>query len=121
MPDKDGCNIGCKCSAGKISCLGTSKKMGCGDKKKDCIKNNVLIHHLTVFPIDNSCNKCDCFDGKISCTNNKVCSDFKEVYWKCKNGKPCGSGIANCGKDGRCKVDPEAICVKKQFGLNCPK
>ena len=113
MPDKDGCNIGCTssrptCSGGKIKCLGTSKKRECADKKKDCIKNNVLIRHLTVFPIDNSCNKCDCFDGKISCTE-KVCSDFKEYYWKCKNGKPCGSGIANCGKDGLCKVDPESI------------
>ena len=106
VPDKEGCNIGCRCFSGKIKCVGTSKLKGCGTRKKDCIRNNVLIPHLTVFPIDNSCNKCDCYDGKISCTN-KVCSDFKEFYWKCTNGKPCGSGIANCGKNGRCKVAPQ--------------
>ena len=102
MPDKDGCNIGCTssrptCSGGKIKCLGTSKKRECADKKKDCIKNNVLIRHLTVFPIDNSCNKCDCFDGKISCTN-KECADPNA---KCKPGKYCQNS-SQCGENGDC-------------------
>ena len=100
MPDKDGCNIGCKCSAGKIKCKGTSKLEECGDKKKkkDCFTNNVLIRHLTVFPIDNSCNKCDCFDGKISCTKKK-CAD-------CEADKTCETN-SECGANGKCRFEAQ--------------
>ena len=97
VPDKDGCDIGCKCSAGKVKCLGTSKLMGCGARKKDCIGNNVLIPHGTVFPSDDSCNKCDCFDGTISCTN-KNCANPNA---KCESEKVCRNDN-QCGANGKC-------------------
>ena len=51
-------------------------------------------------------------------------NNFLFIYFRvcfCKNGKTCGSGIAGCGKSGVCKVDKQAKCTKKQFGLYCPK
>ena len=95
MPDGgDGCNLQCYChSAGKIYCL-TDK--GCGTFK-GCVKNNVLIPHQTVFPSNDSCNKCDCFDGKISCTN-KECADPNA---KCEPGKYCQNS-SQCGENGDC-------------------
>ena len=99
MPNRgDGCNYGCRCDffspdAGKIIC---DTDMGCGTFK-GCIRNNVLIPHRTVFPSDDSCNKCDCFDGKISCTNKK-CADPNA---KCKPGKYCQNS-SQCGENGHC-------------------
>ena len=101
MPDRgDGCNYDCQCQAdfssldaGKIHCL---TDMGCGTFK-GCIRNNVLIPHQAVFPSDDSCNKCDCFDGKISCTN-KECADPNA---KCESGKDCQNSN-QCGENGHC-------------------
>ena len=95
MPDRgDGCNSDCYCTGGgKIYCL---TKMGCGTFK-GCIRNNVLIPHGTIFPSDDSCNKCDCFDGKISCTN-KECADPNA---KCEPGKYCENS-SQCGENGHC-------------------
>ena len=86
--EDDFCNFGYYCYLGKIervysrSALGL---MGCGDEEKDCIKDDkVLIRHLTVFSSDDSCNKCDCFDGKISCTNKQCAMKSQNIHPKLK-------------------------------------
>ena len=97
MPKGDGCNDGCMCYGGKFKIGPCKTKMDCGFFK-DCINDNkVLIRHLTVFPSDDSCNKCDCFDGKISCTN-KECADPNA---KCEPGKYCENS-SQCGENGHC-------------------
>jgi hypothetical protein len=95
VPDRgDGCNSDCYCiGGGKIHCL---TDMGCGTFK-GCIRNNVLIPHGTVCPSDDSCNKCDCFDGKILCTN-KECADPNA---NCEPGKYCQNS-SQCGENGDC-------------------
>ena len=100
MPDRgDGCNYGCRChhfssDAGKIHC--DTILPGCGTFK-GCIRNNVLIPHGTVFPSEDSCNKCDCFDEKISCTI-KECVNPNT---KCQGGKSCQNN-GQCGVKGDC-------------------
>ena len=100
MPDRgDGCNSDCYCiGGGKIHCL---TDMGCGTFK-GCIRNNVLIPHQTVFPSNDSCNKCDCFDGKISCTN-KYCAD---PIAECEEGRFCQNNN-QCGENGLCLGEGE--------------
>ena len=73
-----------------------------GTRKKNCIRNNVAISHLTVFPSDDSCNKCDCFDGKISCTQ-KYCADPIAI---CEEGKFCENNN-QCGENGLCLGEGE--------------
>ena len=93
--------------------------MGCRTFK-DCMSTKhyfdyALIPHLAVFPSDDSwgkqysssCNKCDCFDGKISCTKKK-CAD-------CEAGKMCESST-HCGANGECKFEAEMSATLEQIG-----
>ena len=84
IPKGDGCNFGYYCYLGKIERV-YSTLIGCGNEEKDCIKDDkVLIHHLTVFSGDDSCNKCDCFDGKISCTKKQCAMKLQKIHPKLK-------------------------------------
>ena len=77
VPEADGCNSGYYCHGGKIV-AGYTTLIGCGPFN-DCIKDDKVIRHLAVFPSDDSCNKCDCFNGKISCTY-KDCGKLQKIH-----------------------------------------
>ena len=103
MPKGDGCNNGCTCYGGKIEC---STRMRCGTLKDCILEERVVIRHLTVWKRKSlrsprgdydSCNTCDCFDGKISCTN-KECAVPEQP---CKPSNRCQNDN-QCGANGKC-------------------
>ena len=62
------------------------------------------------------------FTKNISIWDTLYYNNFLFIYFRvcfCKTGKPCFD--AGCGKSGVCKVDKQAKCTKKIFGLFCPK